>query len=328
MFNTTTMLVRKRAHMRIPGLHEIKPTNLVKRSVKGFMTDDMSTYAAALSYNALFALFPFLIFLIALLGFLHIPQFFTWLLEQAQSAFPPDAYQRIADVVTQIQNQPRGGLLSFGIVAALWSASSGVRALMNALNVAYDVEETRPLWKRYVLSIVYTVGFTVLLIAAAGLMLLGPQGMQWLADHAGLSGLFVTLWTWLRIPVLAVILTIVAALVYYVAPNIKQPFRVITPGAVMAVLIWLIASVGFSLYVSNMANYSATYGSLGGIVVMLFYFFLTAAVLLLGAEVNAEVYRAKLGEPVPADDGGSGGAGGADGSGDHDNDSQPQRSGA
>lgn len=298
--------------MRIPGIHEIKPFDLVKRSVKGFMADDMSTYAAALSYTALFTLFPFLIFLIALLGFLHIPQFFTWLLEQAQSAFPPDAYQRIADVVTQIQNQPRGGLLSFGIVAALWSASSGVRSLMNALNVVYGVKETRPRWKRYLLSILYTVGLTVLLIAAAGLMLLGPQGMQWLADHAGLSGVFVTLWTWLRIPVLAVILMVVAALVYYAAPNIKQPFRLITPGAVTAVLIWLIASIGFSLYVSNLANYSATYGSLGGIVVMLFYFFISAAVLLLGAEVNAEVYRAKLGEPVPADDDSSDGSNGED----------------
>lgn len=279
----------------------MNPFDLAKRAVKNFMKNDMGTYAAALSYSALFALFPFLIFLVALLGFLHIPQFFTWVLEQAQAAFPPDAYQRIADVVTQIQHRPRGSLLSFGIIAALWAASSGVRALMNALNVAYDVKETRPIWKRYLLSVVYTLGFAILLILAAALMILGPQGMQWLADHAGLSGVFVTLWTWLRFPVLAIILMIVAALIYYVAPNVQQRFTLLTPGAVLAVIIWLIASIGFSIYVSNFANYNATYGSLGGIVVTLLYFYISASVLLLGAEVNAVLYRAKLGKPVPQD---------------------------
>jgi len=287
--------------MQIPGLQEMKPFDLAKRSVKGFTADDMGTYAAALSYSALFALFPFLIFLIALLGFLHIPQFFTWLLEQAQAAFPQEAYTYVSDTITQIQNQPHGGLLSFGIIAALWSASSGVRSVMNAMNVAYEVKETRPIWKRYLLSVVYTLGFAILLILAAALMILGPQGMQWLADHAGLSGVFVTLWTWLRFPVLAIILMIVAALIYYVAPNVQQRFTLLTPGAVLAVVIWLIASIGFSIYVSNFANYNATYGSLGGIVVTLLYFYISASVLLLGAEVNAVLYHAKLGKPVPQD---------------------------
>ncbi|MGI8484079.1 MAG: YihY/virulence factor BrkB family protein [Thermomicrobiales bacterium] len=277
------------------------PFELVKRSVKGFMKNNMTTYAAALAYSALFALFPFLIFLIALLGFLQIPGFFTWLLDQAQRALPGEAYTLISNVVGQIQNQPQGGLLSFGIIAALWSASSGVRSIMNAMNVAYDVEETRPIWKRYPLSVAYTLGFAALLILAAALMILGPQGMQWLADHAHLSSVFVTLWTWLRFPLLAIILMIVAALIYYVAPNVKQPFTIISPGAVIAVVVWLIASIGFSIYVSNFANYASTYGSLGGIVVMLFYFYISAIVLLLGAEINAVLYQAKLGEPVPKD---------------------------
>lgn len=283
--------------MRIPGLRGMSPMELGKRAVKEFLRDDMTTYASALSYHALFALFPFLIFLIALLGFLQIPGFFSWLLEQAQTALPQDAYQRVQDVITQIQNQPRGGLLSFGILAALWAASSGIRSLMNALNTAYDVEETRAAWKRYLLSILYTLGLAVLLIAGAGMMLLGPQAMEWLADQAGLSGVFVTLWTWLRWPAAVLLLMITAAIIYYVTPNVDQSFQFITPGAIIAVVVWIIASIGFSIYVSNFANYNATYGSLGGVVVLLFYFFISAAVLLLGAEINAEVHHAKEGEP-------------------------------
>ena len=206
--------------MRIPGLNDTNPVDLIKRSVREFSKDDMTTYAAALSYHTLFALFPFLIFLVTLLGFLNIPGFFDWLLEQAETAFPQDAFQRVEEVINQVQNQSSGGLLSFGIVTAIWAASSGIRSVMNAMNVAFDVEETRPTWKRYLLSIVYTIGLAVLLIAAAGLMLLGPQVMESIAEQVGLGNAFVTLWTWLRWPVLAVLLTLSAAIVYYVAPNV------------------------------------------------------------------------------------------------------------
>jgi membrane protein len=291
--------MREQETMRIPGLEEISLFEFGRRIYRQFTTDRMTTFAAALSYSALFAIFPFIIFLVALLGFLHIPQFFTWILDQARSALPIDAYQRVEDVVTQIQNQPQRGVLSFGILAALWAASSGVRALMGALNVAYGVEETRHWWKRYIISVVYTLALVILLIAAAGLMLLGPQAMEWLANRVGMSHAFVVIWTWLRFPVLVVLLMLLAAVIYYAVPNIRQPFRFITPGAVFAVVIWVLASFGFSLYVSNFTNYSATYGSLGGIVVLLFYFYISAAVLLIGAEVNAEVYKLKIGQPVP-----------------------------
>lgn len=259
----------------------------------------MTTYAAALAYHGLLALFPFVIFLIALLGFLRAPDFFDSVLEQARTVLPADAYQPLQDVTTEIQNQESGGLLSFGIVAAIWAASSGIRALMKALNTAYDVEETRPVWKLYLLSILYTVGLAVLAIAAIALMLLGPQAMQWLADQIGLGGAFVTIWTWLRWPVAVILLTLAAALAYYVSPNVEQPFALITPGALLAVIVWILASVSFSIYVSQFGNYSATYGSLGGVIALLFFFFISAAVLLLGAEINAEVHHTEEGEPTP-----------------------------
>lgn len=280
-------------------LRGINPFELLKRSLRAFNKDDMLTYAAALSYSALFGLFPFLIFLVALLSFLQIPEFFDWLLEQARTVLPADSYRLVESAIDNMRGQPQGGLLSVGILIAIWGASSGIRSVMNALNVAFHVEESRPSWKRYLLSIVYTLALAVLLIASAGLMLVGPRAMTWIAKQAGLGDLFVTLWTWLRWPVLALLLMVAAALIYHVAPNVDQPFVLLTPGAVLAVIVWVLASVGFSYYVSNFANYGATYGSLGGIIVLLLYFYISSAVLLLGAEVNAELRRIGLGESEP-----------------------------
>jgi membrane protein len=291
--------------MRVPGFHDTNPVYLLKQSVRDFLTDDMLTYSAALAFSALFALFPFLLFLIALFGFLHIPGFFDWLLEQEETALPSDAYGMLEDVVTQIRGRARGGLLSVGIITAIWAASGGVRSVMNAMNVAFDVEETRPMVKHYLVSVVYTIGIAGLFIACAGLMLAGPHFMESVADRAGPGDLFVTLWSWLRWPVLVALLMLAAALIYYVSVNVDQPFTLITPGAVMAVVVWVIASIGFSVYVSHFADYSATYGDIGGIIVLLL-FYISSAVLLLGAEVNAELHRIKLGEPVPADDASSG----------------------
>ncbi len=124
---------------------------------------------------------------------------------------------------------------------------------------------------------------------ATALMVVGPQAMQWLGDQVGLGSLVVTLWNWLRWPVAVLLLTLVVALVYYVAPDVEQNFRFITPGAVLAVIVWIVASLGFGLYVQNFADYSATYGSIGAIIVLLLYFYISSSVLLFGAEVNATI---------------------------------------
>ena len=275
--------------MRIPGFAEQSPVAVIKEAVKDFLADDMMTYAAALAYRILLALFPFIIFLLTLLGALGLSNFFDWLLIQAQIALPADAFQLVEQVIGEIRGQPRGGVLSVSILFALWAASTAVRSIMNSLNVAYDVPETRPAWKLYPLSLVYTIGLAVLLIAAAGFMLLGPTAMQWLAGKIGLSQVVATFWIWLRWPVAVLLLLLTVAIIYKVAPNIDQPFKFLTPGAAIAVLTWILASLAFSYYVGNFANYGATYGSLGGIIILLFYFFISAAVLLFGAEINATI---------------------------------------
>jgi membrane protein len=281
--------------MHRSGRPKVGVLAVAKESIKRFFDDDMTTYASALAYQILFSIFPFVIFLIALLGFLHLSRFFEWLREHAQLVFPHQAMPQVNQVIDELQKQ-EGGLLSLGVLVALWSASAAVRATMNALNVAYDAHETRPAWKLYPLSILYTLGLAVLLIAIAVLLVVGPEAVEWLAHWVGLEQVFVLIWAWLRWPVALLLMTLVLALVYYAAPNVAHRFRLLTPGAVVAVLIWICASLAFDYYVRSFANYSATYGSIGTIVVLLLYFFLSAAVLLFGAEINAVIEHPSMEE--------------------------------
>src|SRR5690554_978327 len=271
--------------LRNAGVWEV-----IKRTAKGFSEHDLSTYAAALAYRALFSIFPFILFLLALLGFLHLPDFFDWLRSQADLLLPPVAMEQVGPVIDQLQDS-QGGLMSFGILLALWTASIGVRSLMNAMNRVYAVEESRPSWKLVLLSVAYTVGLAVLLLAA-GFMTLGPQVMSWLASQIGMEQMLVTLWTWIRWPLAILLMMLAVALIYYATPDVEQDFRFITPGSVVAVIVWLAASIGFGIYVQNFGNYNATYGSIGAIIVLLLYFYISAAVLLLGAQLNATIEHA------------------------------------
>lgn len=269
----------------------ISPWRAFKQAVVEFVDDEMTTYAAALAYRLIFSLFPFLLFLIALLGVLHVPQLFEWLREQLALLVPGQAMDQINSVIDELQT-PRGGLLSLGIALAIWSAAAGVLALIDALNVAYDVEERRATWKRYVLAIGFTVAMAFVLAAAAALMVLGPQAAGWVAQRLGVEQVFVMVWSVARWPVVLALLMLALAVIYWALPNVKRRFRVITPGAVLSVVIWILASVGFGFYVQNFGNYDATYGSIGAVIVLMFYFFLSSAVLLFGAEINAVVEQA------------------------------------
>jgi membrane protein len=260
------------------------------RAIKKFSADDMLVYAAALSYQLFFSLFPFVIFLIALLGVLNLTSFFDWMVKQSQTVLPGQASGLVQTIVSQIRGQAAGGALTLGAVLALWSASSAVRMAMHAFNVAYEVED-RAAWKKFPLSIIYTVLLAVLVIAAAAMMLIGPQLATWIAQQVGMGSAFATIWTWARIPVAVVLLLVVAALVYYLFPNTRQPFRFATPGAILAVIVWVVASLGFSWYVANFASYNATYGALAAVIVLLFFFFISSAILLFGAELNSQIYH-------------------------------------
>lgn len=291
--------------MIFPDMRGLPIHRVMMRTVTEFVDDEMSTYASALAYQMLFSLFPFILFLIALIGFLHLPDFFSWLRLQSELVLPPQALEQVNPVIDQLQ-QSKGGLLSVGIVIALWTASAGVRLMMSAMNAAYDVAEGRPAWKRFPLSIIYTVGIAGMLLIAAALMVLGPQVMSWIASQVGLEYFIVTLWSIVRWPMIVILLMVAVALIYYVMPDVKQEFRFITPGSVLSVVVWIIASLGFGLYVKEFANYNAMYGSIGAIIVLLLYFYISAAVLLLGAEMNAVIEHMSSegkdpGEKVPGE---------------------------
>jgi membrane protein len=251
----------------------------------------MPTYAAALSYRALFALFPFLAFLVALLGFLEVARFFEWLIEEMRSTLQ-EQYARLAEeLIGQIQRQTQGELLLSVIVIAVWSVSRGVNTLTKALNAIYGVGESRPAWKRVGLQLFFAPGLAITVILATTLLLIGPQLVEWIANLVRLDEIFVSLWAWLRLPVALVLLVLAVSLIYWAVPNVSQRFRLITPGAALAVISWLVASLAFTYYLTNFADYSVIYGSLGVAIALLLYFYISATALLFGAEVNVAIHH-------------------------------------
>jgi membrane protein len=274
--------------MFLPDLRGVSFTEIIKCTVVDFVDDELPTYASALAFQLFFSLFPFLLFLIAIISVLDIEPFFDWLRQQAELVLPQAAMELVNPAITNLQTQ-KAGLFSFGILVALWTASAAVRSTMQAMNQVYGVEEGRPAWKRFPLSVIYIIAVAVLLLMAAGLMVVGPQAMNWLAHQVGLEQIVVVLWNWLRWPVAVFMLVAVVAAVYYLAPDVKQEFRFITPGSIVAVVGWIAASLGFGYYAQNFANYNATYGSIGAIIIFLFYLYLSSAVLLFGAELNAVI---------------------------------------
>lgn len=272
-----------------------------QRSIRGFFEHDMTTYAAALAYRALFALFPFLAFLVALLGFLGVIGFFDWLTEQTRSTLQEQYAGLGEQAVRQIQHQTQGELFLSVIILAVWSVSRGVNSLAKALNTVYGVWESRPPWKRVLLELFFAPGLAVVIILAVTLLLIGPRVVEWIVGLVGLDEVFILLWAWLRLPVALVVLMLAVSVVYWVVPNADHPFRLITPGAILAVIVWIVASLAFSFYLANFANYSVTYGSLGAAVALLLYFYISAAVLLFGAEVNAAIYGYASREDVTDD---------------------------
>ena len=272
----------------------------------------MTTYAAALAYRGLFALFPFILLMVMLLGVLDLDGFFDRLVEQSRSEPArrvPGLLEPVVEegkqqaqplenlvesLIKQARKQAVGGLLSFGVAASLYSVYVAARTLTEAMNAAYEVSETRPGWKRFLLLVVFGPALALLVIVATVLMLVGPQIVGWIAGLVGLDAVFVVLWAWLRFPVALFLLALILSVVYRFASDADQPYRFVTPGAAIGVVAWVITSLGFSLYLAYFADYGATYGSLGVAIGLLFYLYLSASVVLFGAEVNAAIHRYSL----------------------------------
>jgi membrane protein len=276
-------------------------TELARRVLHEIQRDDCLGRAAQLAYYLLFALFPFLLFLITLLGYLPVANLLDQLMALLAQVLPRDALALVQDNVRELVTGQRGGLLSFGILAALWTSSSAVTAIMDSLNRAYNVEEGRPFWKVRGLAILLTIGLSLLIIVSLVLLTFGPQIGGWIADYLGLGAVFQVAWNILRWPVIVFFLIVALALIYYLAPDVEQDWKWITPGAVFAVVAWIVASLGFAFYVNNFGSYNKTYGSLGTVIVLLTWMYVTGLLILVGGEINSEIEHAAPSGKAPGE---------------------------
>jgi membrane protein len=265
---------------------------LARRVWSEFWVDEVTDRGAALAYYFLFALFPALLFMTSLLGMLPIPDLMDKVLGYMSRALPGDAASILQKTLTEVITGAKTSLLSFGALAALWAGSNGMSSIMTALNIAYDAEETRPFWKRKLLAIGLTFGFATFILTAVVLMVFGGKLGEIVAGWVGLGEVFKIAWNIISIPIVVVLVGIGIALVYYFAPNVEQKWAWVTPGSAVALVVWLAMSAGLRYYVSNFGNYSATYGSIGGVILLMLWLYLSGVVLLLGAEVNAEIEHA------------------------------------
>ena len=289
-----------------PGGTYAKPTTfgVVRRTLTEFSEDNLTDQAAALTYYGLLALFPALIALVSIVGLVADPQETAQTITEIVTNIGPssaaDTFSGPIESITS--NQSAAGILFVvGLLAALWSASGYVGAFMRASNVIYETPEGRPIWKLRPLQMLITL-VIVLLVAllALALVLTGPI-VDAVAEPLGISSTATTIWDIAKWPVmLAIVLTIIAVL-YYATPNVKlRGFKWVTPGSIVAVVVWLIASAAFAFYVANFGSYDKTYGTLGGVVVMLMWLWITNLALLFGHELNAERERGhELAEGVP-----------------------------
>jgi membrane protein len=267
----------------------------LKATVQEFQRDDVLGLAAQLAYYLILALFPFILVLVSLMGLLGSPELASTVLDYFQQVMPQQVYELIEtyteDIISGREKSPT--LLSFGILFTLWSASGAFAALINALNRAYDVQETRPFWKVRGIAILMTLGLSVLILLGVLLLVVGEPIGRAVADVFGLGDLFELVWNIARWPVALFFMVFTVALVYYFAPDVEQPFRWITPGGLIGVLLWVLASVGFNFYVSNFGSYNKTYGSIGAVIILLLYLYISSLTILFGATLNATLVRMK-----------------------------------
>src|SRR5262245_34394597 len=275
----------------------MKAFGTTKRVIAGFRDDNVTDWAAALTYYAVLSLFPAFIALISILGLVVDPATITRVVTDVVSQLgPSDAVNTFKGPIEQISSNRSTALfgLIFGVAVAIWTASNYVGAFMRASNAVYDREEGRPFWKLKPIQLVVTL---ILVLMAAlvvlSLIVTGPVAKA-VGDAVGLGDAAVTAWNIAKWPVMLAVVMLMLALLYWSAPNAKPAgFRWISPGSVVAVIVWIVASVGFAFYVGNFGSYNKTYGALAGVIVFLVWMWITNIAVLLGAELNAETERAR-----------------------------------
>jgi membrane protein len=279
---------------------------VLRQFVESFSRNQPLDLAAQLAYYALLSIFPFAMFMLTVVGYLPLHGLDQHILNAVWSVMPPQAATLCEQTLNEIIGKQRRGLLTISLVLSIWTASGGISGLITALNRAYDVAETRPWWQVKLRALGVTIGGVLAIIVATAAMLIGPDVVRRIWAFFGFGGAFDRLWMVLRWPVAALALMTLLACMYYFLPNVRQKWRFITPGSVMAVLAWVAASIGFRIYVSHFSAYAKTYGALGAVVILLVWLWLSSLMVILGGELNAILDRVEKGirhveeEPGPA----------------------------
>ncbi len=279
---------------------------LLKRTFNETLADDVLNLAAQQAYYFFFALFPALLALISIASFFPIDNLTDELTAKLGQVAPDDVVKIISDQLKEIANDNAGGLLTLAFIFTIWSSSGAVVSMCSTLNAAYDITEGRPWWKVRLVAIGLTIGLALFVLASMTLVIGGPWIGEQIADRAGLGSAFESTWAIGQWPLVFLLIATALAILYYFAPDAEQEWIWITPGSVLATVLWVVISLGFKYYISNFGNYTETYGLIGGVMVLMLWFYLSGIAILVGAELNAEIehaspYGKDVGEKVPGE---------------------------
>ncbi len=287
---TRTLSARQQAKQK----PKIDYKEVARATIKEFSQDDCTGLAAESAYHILFSIFPLAIFaasMSAIINHVFGLDLFSKIMSALTSRLPPDAATALSGPLAKVLSNQSGGLLSVGIVTALLSGSAAVGTFIKALNRAYDVEETRPLWRRKGMEILLTIFVGAVVVAAFIVIVFGGKLGDAIARHIGAGHVFTLFWNIIRWPLILAFISLALAVLYWVGPNIKQKFQWISLGAILATVVWVLAIGAFGIYVSHFGSYNKTYGTLGGIIVLLLVFYISSLVIMLGGQLNSELAK-------------------------------------
>jgi membrane protein len=265
---------------------------LAWRTGREMMADDCFGLAAQLAYFFLLALFPALLFLVALLSFVPVHGVLEFITGGLARVAPGEATKLVQDQVMSIAGNHNISLLTVGMLGTIWSTSSGVSAIMDVLNQAYDIQESRSWLKKNATAVGLTIALAVFVVAATVLVLVGPALAERIATWFHLGGAFTLTWKIAQWPIVFILVSLAVAMVFYCAPDAEQEWVWITSGSVLATVLWLLVSIGFRFYVANVGSYNATYGAIGSVIILMTWLYLSSLAVLAGAELNAEIEHA------------------------------------
>jgi membrane protein len=290
------------AYLHVP----LSWTELAKRTAKEIWADDLLNLAAQQAYYFFFALFPALLTFVSIASFFPIENLVGEVIAVLGRFAPPDVLRIITEQIKQISQSGHGGVLTFAFLLTIWSSSGAMVSIITTLNTAYDVTEGRPMWKVRLIAMALTLGMAFFILVSIALVLVGPTLGEQLAIKLDMGDAFKWAWWIIQWPVVFALVATGIGLVYYFAPDAEQEWIWITPGSVVATILWVVVSLGLKMYITYVGNFNETYGTLGGIIVLLTWFYLSGLAILTGAELNAELehassYGKDVGEKVPGE---------------------------